>query len=275
MYVIFVQKGVKMNYLERIINKFNEDDIFGKTAELTFYMMMTFFPFVILMLASFSAITAKAEEIITDSLSSFPQQAREIILYLLTEIDKNPIVIATCGILSVWSISCAVDSICKSLNKMYNIKETRGFFKVRFIGIIFAVLLMSAIILTFTFLVYGNTTVYTISKIFPTFILFGKTVRFILIYLILTICFLLIYKVLPAKKLETKDVYIGAFITSALWFISSAIYSAYTSNFSGHSIIYGGFSGIIIIITWLYLSGFLLLSGGEFNSLLYNKKHSL
>ena len=92
MYVIFVQKGVKMNYLERIINKFNEDDIFGKTAELTFYMMMTFFPFVILMLASFSAITAKAEEIITDSLSSFPQQAREIILYLLTEIDKNPII---------------------------------------------------------------------------------------------------------------------------------------------------------------------------------------
>ena len=173
MYVIFVQKGVKMNYLERIIHKYNEDDIFGKTAELTFYMMMTFFPFVILMLASFSAITAKAEEIITDSLSSFPQQAREIILYLLTEIDKNPIVIATCGILSVWSISCAVDSICKSLNKMYNIKETRGFFKVRFIGIIFAVLLMSAIILTFTFLVYGNTTVYTISKIFPTFILFG------------------------------------------------------------------------------------------------------
>lgn len=264
-----------MNHLIKIINKFNKDEVFGKTAELTFYMMMSFFPFVILMLTSFTSITGELEGIIRESLSTFPQQARDIILYLLNEIDKNPTVITLCSVLSAWSISCAVDSISKSLNKMYNIKEKRRFLNVRFIGIIFAVLFLSVIVLTFAFLVYGNATVYAISRIFPNFVLWGKMIRLILMYLILSVCFLLIYKVLPSEKLKFKDVYIGSFVASALWFVSSTVYSAYTSTFSGHSIIYGGFSGLIIIITWLYLSGFILLLGGEVNSILYNKKHSL
>ena len=44
----FLNKHSGLKKIIKILNKFTDDDIFGLSAELTFYLTMSFFPFIIL-----------------------------------------------------------------------------------------------------------------------------------------------------------------------------------------------------------------------------------
>ena len=64
-----------------------------------------------------------------------------------------------------------------------------------------------------------------------------------------------------------KDVYFGAIIATILWQIISLGFAFYVSQFGNFNATYGSLGGVIVLITWLYLSGFAILIGGEINAI--------
>ena len=74
------------------------------------------------------------------------------------------------------------------------------------------------------------------------------------------------------KNIKTKDVIPGSIIATLAWFLISFFYSYYTNNYSNYEVIYGSIGGIIVLITWLYLSSWSILIGLEVNVRLYFRK---
>jgi membrane protein len=64
----------------------------------------------------------------------------------------------------------------------------------------------------------------------------------------------------------------GAVFAAAGWIIVSMLFSFYVGTFANYSATYGSIGGIIVLMIWFYLTGTLLILGGEINALLHKRK---
>jgi membrane protein len=58
----------------------------------------------------------------------------------------------------------------------------------------------------------------------------------------------------------------GAVIATVLWLLGSIGFSVYVANFNSYNATYGSLGGVIVMLTWLYLSSFVALLGAVINA---------
>jgi membrane protein len=123
------------------------------------------------------------------------------------------------------------------------------------IGFLLLVSLVVSAVLTATFHFLGD--------LLPAFSFLWPVASFVLSFIIITLLFGLIYKVLPDVKITWNDVWIGAGITSLLFTIGKSLLGLYLGNGSFGSA-YGAASSLVIILTWIYYAAQILFLGAEF-----------
>ena len=84
-----------------------------------------------------------------------------------------------------------------------------------------------------------------------------------LLFIVVTLIFAIIFKVLPDAKIHWKDALIGAAFTGVLFQIGKFLISYYLSNSKIISA-YGAAASIIILLTWVYYSSMILYFGAQF-----------
>ena len=82
-------------------------------------------------------------------------------------------------------------------------------------------------------------------------------------FVIVTLVFAAIYKVLPNIKLQWRDVLAGSFGTAILFEAGQSLIGYYLANFITANI-YGAAGGIIVLLIWVYYSAQIFLLGAEF-----------
>ena len=82
-------------------------------------------------------------------------------------------------------------------------------------------------------------------------------------YVIVTLIFAAIYKVLPNIKLLWRDVLVASFGTALLFEAGQTLIGYYLANFITANI-YGAAGGIIVLLIWVYYSAQIFLLGAEF-----------
>lgn len=98
---------------------------------------------------------------------------------------------------------------------------------------------------------------------FPAWDLLLQTLNFIVSFLVVTVMFALIYKVLPRVKVTWRDVWVGAAVTSALFTLGKFLIGLYL----GHADVASGFGAagsIALLFVWIYYSAQIFLLGAEF-----------
>ena len=161
------------------------------------------------------------------------------------------------------------------MNKSYNVKETRSFIKVFIISFIFTISIFVLIFSSIILLVFGESIGYFIFNLIgldKIFIYLWNILRYVVGVSTLVIIMINLYNYTPNKNIKTKDVIPGSIIATLAWFLISFFYSYYTNNYSNYEVIYGSIGGIIVLITWLYLSSWSILIGLEVNVRLYFRK---
>lgn len=91
----------------------------------------------------------------------------------------------------------------------------------------------------------------------------------ILVFLIITILFLIIYKSLPDGKIAFRDGIIGAAFTAFLFMLGKFAIGLYLKSNSMASV-YGAAGSIILILAWVYYSAIILYFGAEFTKVYAN-----
>jgi membrane protein len=80
----------------------------------------------------------------------------------------------------------------------------------------------------------------------------------------------LIYNFLPHLKQPRAQVLVGAVVAATLWVLVTLLFRAYVVNFASYNKTYGTIGGVIILLTWMYLTMLVILVGGELNSELHH-----
>jgi membrane protein len=103
---------------------------------------------------------------------------------------------------------------------------------------------------------------------------FGKIVisvlNFVISFALLSVLFAAIYKVLPDRHLEWRDVIMGAVATSVLFTIGKSLIGWYLGS-SAVASSYGAAGGLIVLLLWVYYSVQIFLLGAEFTKTYANQ----
>lgn len=274
--------GNKMQSYSKKIKFFmeysNYREINSKAAEMSFYFLLSFFPFLIftISLVVYTPII-KLSKYIFLLRKILPSSAFNIVSSLIQSAIENRSLsfLILSFILAMYTMSRAVVSLIRGMNRSYNIRETRSYVEVLFISIVFVIMLVVLIFSSMIFLVFGEKLgafLFNLIGLDQYFMYIWNLCRYIVGIVTVIIILMNLYRFTPNKKLSFKDVMPGAIVSTLCWLVASFCYSFYSNNFSNYDMIYGSLGGIIILITWVYLSSWTILIGCEINARLYKRK---
>jgi membrane protein len=261
------------------LNAIFADDLLGRSAELGFYFLFALFP-TLFTACSVLGLAARSASHIYENLLQYlsivvPPSALGIVLQAFNETTAA----ASSGkltfglVAALWSASVGFVAIEESLNVVYRVKETRPYWKARLsaIGITFVlsivITLMLASLLAADFLarlahrhIYHHLLVLLAAGSI-------RTTGWLLASGFLSLLFALIYYFGPDLKVKQwRWLTPGSALGMVGWLGSSLGLRMYVHYFNNYSATYGSLGTVIILLTWFYLSGLMLLVGGEINS---------
>lgn len=274
------ETNIKKSFFKFIIYfivKIKNDDTFALAAQLAYYLILSFFPFLIFLLTLIGFSNLDSMEVLGALRAMLPTSAFELIYNVIIEVieKQNTGLLGASLLLVVWSASSAFRAVIKGINKAYGLNENRSFIKRAFIAIICTFSLAFVILLTLILLVFGGLIGNLIASYLPHPIIVYRIwnfLRYILVIFMMILIFASIYRYTPSKRLKWKEVFPGAIACTVGWLVVSLGFSFYINNFSNYSKIYGGLGAVIILITWLYLTSIILITGGEINSIIVIRK---
>ena len=112
-----------------------------------------------------------------------------------------------------------------------------------------------------------------LDSVFPTGKLILPALNFVVSLALLALLFAAIYKVLPDRQLQWRDVMTGAVVTSLLFTIGKSLIGWYIGSGAIASS-YGAAGGLIVLLLWVYYSAQTFLLGAEFTKVYANRHGS-
>jgi membrane protein len=101
----------------------------------------------------------------------------------------------------------------------------------------------------------------------PVFETLGNVAGWVVLLLIFTFYLSCVYRFGPCRNdAKWKWVSRGSLIASVLWALTSALFSWYASNFGNFNKTYGSLGAVVVLMTWFWISSYIILLGGEINS---------
>jgi len=265
---------------KRVWHEIQEDDVFGRAAELSYYFLLALFPFLIFLTSIIGLVLGSGtgtRHMLFDYLARvMPPSAYQLISSTITEVSNSSSGgKISFGILAaLWAASNGMTAITSSLNSAYDVKENRPWWKQRLTAIGLTMALSVLIISALVLVVAGGhiadwlARTFGLGDIFP---LTWKIVQWPVVLACMTFAFALIYYFAPDVR-EQKWMWLtpGAVIGVVFWLLVSLAFRVYLHFFDSYSATYGSIGAVIILMLWLYLTGAAVLIGGEINSEIEN-----
>lgn len=254
-----------------------DDDIAALAGQLAYDLLLSFFPFLLLLLTMLSYSDLKSTDVFIYIQQVMPRSTFDLIYTTITKVSRSTsghlVSLSLIGI--VWSGSSGFRAVIKGLNKAYDEEETRPYWKTLTISILFMLGLVLAIIASVALVVFGQMIGRTIAhslNLSNRFILNWDIIRYLVSLSGMAFTFAALYHFTPCRRLTWGEVLPGAIFSTLSWLIASLGFAYYVNNFSNYSYIYGVIGAVIVLMLWLYLTAIIILLGGEVNAMLAFEK---
>lgn len=253
--------------------KLCDDHISAFASQAAYYVILSFFPFIMFLLTIINYLPFSQEDVIFLTGHLLPDTVHSLVTTLIYELYEKAsgTVLSFSVIVALWSASRGILSIIRGLNSVYNIKETRGYFHLRFIASLYTLGFAIFLIISLALLVFGNQILLYVERTLPIlteFALLIISLRTIVLLVSLSIFFLIIYLVIPNRKSNLFYELPGALLCAFGWTGFSYLFSFYIDNMGNYSYTYGSLTAIIICMLWLYACMYIMFIGAEVNVVL-------
>ncbi len=257
--------------------RMKETDIPGIAAQLAYFFLLSLFPLLIFTVSLLPYLPISQDELINSVLHFAPGDTMTFIQSTLKEVmsSKNTGLLSIGVLGTLWSASTAMNNIIKAMNRAYDVEETRSFIIVRLMSIGLTIAMIFVVILALVLPVFGEqigTFLFSYLGLSDQFTYVWSFVRWLMTPLVIFTVFLIIYFLTPNRKIPLKSAIPGAIFSAIGWIVVSFLFSYYVSHFGNYSSTYGSIGGIIILMVWFYLTGIIILAGGEINGILTERK---
>ena len=206
--------------------------------------------------------------------SVMPQQTTELLGSSLTRLNSHTsagVVMIVVGIvLALWSTTGAMTTYMAALNIAYKRDETRPFVRRRLLALAMVACIGLAFLLVAVLLLFGPTIEHYLGQTLGIESMFGylwwAAQWPILIVGLLAAFATLLYLAPNVDQRRWTFLSVGSAAAVVVWLIVSGGFAFYTAHFSSYNKTWGSLSAVIIMLTWLWLTGLALLFGGELNA---------
>ncbi|NLV88937.1 MAG: YihY/virulence factor BrkB family protein [Tissierellia bacterium] len=262
-------------FFNQLLYRIREDNVTAIGAQLSYYLVLSIFPFIIFFLNILSYTPIAREDVLHSIIILMPLDTQRIVSSLLIETinTSNAPLLSVSAITGIWAASKGIMALIRVLNKAYDVQETRPYLELRLLAIVFTLALLVLLTIVLLTLVFGEVLgnkLFDFLGITQNFILFWQYFRIIISLLFMILIFSLMYRYIPSirngRRINFKHAIPGAVFTTLGWIVTSSIFSYYVNNFGNYSKTYGSLGGIVILLIWLYLSSIIIILGGEINA---------
>lgn len=239
-------------------------------ANASFFILLSIFPALMLVLSLLQYTPLTPEDFLDAAAGLLPAVMEPLLAYLVTDLfaDSGVTLISISAIAAVWSASRGVYSLLCGLNSIYGLRENRSYLYQRLLCMLYTLLLFAALILTLGLHIFGRRiSQYLAARTIPIFrlLLYLIRLRWLVVFLLLTALFTMIFTVFPNRRMKIRAALPGAAASALGWIVFTSIFSFYVNHFANYSRIYGSLSTIAISMLWLYFCMSILFYGALLN----------
>ena len=264
-----------LGVLKRTWREFREDRLVDWAAALTYYGVLSLFPGLLVLASLLGLVGASATQPLLDNLGAFaPGEAKEIATSTLEELQRDR---STGGMLvivglavALWSASNYVGAFIRASNAIYEIDEGRPFWKVRPLQIgvtIVMVLLLALCALAVVLTGPLAETAGSLVGLGSTAVAMWEIAKWPVIAIVFMAMLAFLFYAAPnVRHPSFRWVSPGAILAVVIWLIASGAFAFYVANFGSYNKTYGTLAGVIVFLTWLWISNIAVLLGAELNA---------
>lgn len=273
-----IEKPAKKQYFKEFVKmmfyKIKNGDLVSTGAMLAYFLLFSIFPFLMFFLNIIGFIAEGNELVIFRALEILPANVMEIIRPVITSLinSSSGTLLSITLIIALWSGSNGIMKLIREINGAFGNEGGRGFIKDRLLSIVFTVALSLLLILMISARVFGNVIINAVYSIIGEHRFVGMIwdyFRDLAPIIFMIIIFTLLYKLAPDRKdvkVSFLDALPGSIFTAIAWILISRAFAYYVDNFGNYDRTYGSLGGIIVLLTWLYLSSMIMILGAYISS---------
>ncbi|HEX5747929.1 MAG TPA: YihY/virulence factor BrkB family protein [Archangium sp.] len=259
-------------FFTEVKNEYKNDKISNVAGSVTFFAVLALFPFLLFLVALASLVIdpAQAEVLIQELGRVAPEAVTQIVGQRLHDLAAgNNVGLLTVGALgAVWAASGGVVAMMDALNTVYDVEESRPFWKVRGIAILMTLGGAVLSILASLAMVATPAVAKFLGEPLGTLVMW---LRLPFAGLLMMFILALVYYLLPDVKQSFKFITPGSVLGVVVWLIASWGFSLYVRNFGSYDANYGALGGVIVMLLWMWISSQVILLGAEINAVLEHK----
>ena len=250
-----------------LIRKISDEDIWGSSAALAFYLLLSFFPFLIALVALMAFVPVDFNSVLLLMKHFLPENVYAILSQNIYLLEQGRTSVVSIGFISaVWIASKGVKALMRALNKSYRTFDKRPWWKRYIISVVMTVCLaLGMIVSVFLYVLFSHSVMDIINFSEGVQTTFGY-LRTFFMYSCMTAVVAFLFKVIPDKKLRFKDVIPGALATGIIWVLATVAFGKYIGGGVVFDNLYGTLGSVIALMVWLYLISFSVLFGNAVNS---------
>lgn len=254
---------------EELLKKIVGDKITLYSAQASFYIIISIFPFIMLLMSLMGYFINIPEQTIMRNIVAFlPETVIPTVSEIADELFGKSIKVASVtAITALWSASRGIAAVERGIREVYNTPSRKIFIADYAASVVYTVIFMAAMFLTLAIQVFGNVIIGFVEK----YIVFTSTeivlIKGVLFFTLMCLIFQLMYYLFDSRRERFAYHLPGAAFSAIGWMIFSNIYSVYIDNFANYSFIYGSLTAVVLMMLWLYFCVMILLLGAELNVL--------
>ncbi len=260
----------------KTVREFSDDQCTDLAAALTYYAVLALFPAALAMLSLVGLVGQGP-----DTVDALLQVLRSVgaggvadtIEPTLVELSRSSS--AGLGLVlglaaALWSASGYVGAFGRGMNRVYEVREGRPFWKLRplmllvtLVTVVLAALVALSLVLTGP----AAEAVGDVIGLGSTAVLIWNIAKWpVMLLVVIFIVGLLYYATPNVKQPKFRWISVGAGVAIVVWLLASAAFGVYVANFSSYDKTYGALAGVIVFLLWLWITNLALLFGAELDA---------
>ena len=256
-----------------MIAEIRDDDCLGRAAQLAYYFLFALFPFFLFLttLLGYLPIPDLLDRLLEMLGQMLPAEGLRLVQDNIRQLVTGQRGgLLSFGILAaLWTSSSALTAIIDSLNRAYDVEEGRPFWKVRLIAMGITIGLSTFIVGALVLLTFGPQLGRWVADLVGLGRVFEVTwnlVRWPVILGLLVVAIALLYYFAPDVEQEWMWITPGSACAVLGWLLASLGFAFYVNRFGSYNATYGSIGAVIVLLTWMYVTGLFILIGGEINA---------
>jgi membrane protein len=269
-------KRSTMYVLRKTAREFSKDQCTDQAAALTYYAVLALFPALIALMSLVGLVSQPQKtvdtilQVMRDIGAGAQAQTLEPTLTQLAGSQAAGFGLVIGLLAALWSASGYVGAFGRAMNRMYEIREGRPFWKLRPTQLLLTLVAVVLVAVVLLMLVVSGPAADAIGRqlgIGSTAITVWNIAKWPVMLAVVVLVVALLYYVTPnIKQPKFSWISVGAVFAIVVWVVASALFGFYVANFSSYDKTYGSLAGVIVFLLWLWLTNLALLFGAELDS---------